>query len=324
MRCDEPLNPRAERGPGQAGRRGRRRAGGAARVHRAAGRRQADGRPSRPRVAGIGGAEPWLTSSRRAFRFRRRTAPEPAGRRGRRHAGDQLGDGGFQECTGLDMEMDVGEYVEGGRNNGVAAARGPGQGTPHRRCKRGHVHPAERHGEHRAVAVVPGRRRRRTPGPPLRRQGRGARRRGSARSRHLDVRPRPAREARRAAAERADRRGRRSRSCRSPTRACGWRWPDGVQEGAPAGGLAPTGRRRPRPSDADRGPDQPGDAAPADGEHRRHRQGRRAPEDASTRARPRRCRSTSCFDTADEGTTEGPVDVRDPDPPARARSCCPR
>jgi phage tail-like protein len=28
-------------------------------------------------------------------------------------------DGAFSECTGLDMEMDVGEYVEGGRNNGV-------------------------------------------------------------------------------------------------------------------------------------------------------------------------------------------------------------
>ncbi|KRB43005.1 phage tail protein [Terrabacter sp. Root181] len=28
-------------------------------------------------------------------------------------------DGAFAECTGLDMEMDVGEYVEGGRNNGI-------------------------------------------------------------------------------------------------------------------------------------------------------------------------------------------------------------
>ncbi len=34
-------------------------------------------------------------------------------------SGDQLGDGGFQECTGLDVEMDVQEYLEGGRNDGV-------------------------------------------------------------------------------------------------------------------------------------------------------------------------------------------------------------
>jgi phage tail-like protein len=34
-------------------------------------------------------------------------------------AGRQLGDGGFQECTGLDIELDVQELVEGGRNNGV-------------------------------------------------------------------------------------------------------------------------------------------------------------------------------------------------------------
>lgn len=33
--------------------------------------------------------------------------------------GEALGDGGFQECTGLDLEMDVAELVEGGRNDGV-------------------------------------------------------------------------------------------------------------------------------------------------------------------------------------------------------------
>jgi phage tail-like protein len=27
--------------------------------------------------------------------------------------------GGFQECSGLDLEMDVSEYLEGGRNDGV-------------------------------------------------------------------------------------------------------------------------------------------------------------------------------------------------------------
>ncbi|HTN84239.1 MAG TPA: phage tail protein [Sorangium sp.] len=34
-------------------------------------------------------------------------------------AGEQLGDGGFQECSGLEVEMDVQEYLEGGRNDRV-------------------------------------------------------------------------------------------------------------------------------------------------------------------------------------------------------------
>lgn len=34
-------------------------------------------------------------------------------------AGDPLGDGAFQECSGLEVEMDVQEYQEGGRNDGV-------------------------------------------------------------------------------------------------------------------------------------------------------------------------------------------------------------
>ncbi len=33
--------------------------------------------------------------------------------------GAALGDGGFQEVSGLDVEMDVKEYLEGGRNDGV-------------------------------------------------------------------------------------------------------------------------------------------------------------------------------------------------------------
>ncbi|ODS25056.1 phage tail protein [Candidatus Endobugula sertula] len=32
---------------------------------------------------------------------------------------DLLGDGGFQECAGLEVSMDVQEYLEGGRNDGV-------------------------------------------------------------------------------------------------------------------------------------------------------------------------------------------------------------
>jgi len=38
-----------------------------------------------------------------------------------------LGDGGFQECTGLDIEMDVVELVEGGRNNGTVRQVGRGK-----------------------------------------------------------------------------------------------------------------------------------------------------------------------------------------------------
>lgn len=33
--------------------------------------------------------------------------------------GEMLGDGAFQECSGLQVEMDVQEYREGGRNDGV-------------------------------------------------------------------------------------------------------------------------------------------------------------------------------------------------------------
>lgn len=33
--------------------------------------------------------------------------------------GQALGDGAFAECTGLEVEMDVQEYLEGGRNDGV-------------------------------------------------------------------------------------------------------------------------------------------------------------------------------------------------------------
>jgi phage tail-like protein len=38
-----------------------------------------------------------------------------------------LGDGGFQECSGLDIEMDVQELVEGGRNDGVVRLAGRGK-----------------------------------------------------------------------------------------------------------------------------------------------------------------------------------------------------
>lgn len=41
--------------------------------------------------------------------------------------GDLLCDGGFQECTGLDIEMDVAELVEGGRNDGIIRRVGRGK-----------------------------------------------------------------------------------------------------------------------------------------------------------------------------------------------------
>jgi phage tail-like protein len=40
---------------------------------------------------------------------------------------DPLGNGGFQECTGLDIEMDVQELVEGGRNDGTVRRVGRGK-----------------------------------------------------------------------------------------------------------------------------------------------------------------------------------------------------
>jgi phage tail-like protein len=42
---------------------------------------------------------------------------------------DQLGDGGFQECSGLEIEMDVQELLEGGRNDGVIRRVGRGKYT---------------------------------------------------------------------------------------------------------------------------------------------------------------------------------------------------
>src|SRR5689334_17558281 len=43
---------------------------------------------------------------------------------------DLLGNGGFQECGGLEIEMDVQEYQEGGRNNGVIRRAGRAKFQP--------------------------------------------------------------------------------------------------------------------------------------------------------------------------------------------------
>lgn len=53
----------------------------------------------------------------------------------------QLGDGGFQECTGLQIDMDVHEIQEGGRNDGVVRLMGRGKYT-NITLKRGMLYPA--------------------------------------------------------------------------------------------------------------------------------------------------------------------------------------
>src|SRR6266481_6223468 len=59
----------------------------------------------------------------RSFRFQVKLRRSPAIEAGAppppAAAGAPLGDGGFQECSGLEVEMDVREYLEGGRNDGV-------------------------------------------------------------------------------------------------------------------------------------------------------------------------------------------------------------
>jgi phage tail-like protein len=42
----------------------------------------------------------------------------------------ELGTGAFQECTGLEIEMDVQEYLEGGRNNGTVRRVGRAKYQP--------------------------------------------------------------------------------------------------------------------------------------------------------------------------------------------------
>ncbi len=45
-------------------------------------------------------------------------------------SGTPLGDGAFQECTGLEVEMDVKELLEGGRNEGVIRRVGRAKYSP--------------------------------------------------------------------------------------------------------------------------------------------------------------------------------------------------
>jgi phage tail-like protein len=59
----------------------------------------------------------------------------PAGESGAQSPNDSptgtaLADGAFQECTGLEVEMDVQEYLEGGRNDGVIKRVGRAKYSP--------------------------------------------------------------------------------------------------------------------------------------------------------------------------------------------------
>jgi phage tail-like protein len=87
----------------------------------------------------------------RTFRFRVTlnasppVPPRPARAGERREPpapGPPLGNGAFQECNGLDLEMDVAEYVEGGRNNGVLQRAGRVKLT-RITLRRGMLHPAD-------------------------------------------------------------------------------------------------------------------------------------------------------------------------------------
>ncbi len=53
----------------------------------------------------------------------------------------ELGDGGFQECSGLEVSMDVQDVNEGGRNDGIIRLVGRGKYTPIT-LRRGMLYPA--------------------------------------------------------------------------------------------------------------------------------------------------------------------------------------
>jgi phage tail-like protein len=82
----------------------------------------------------------------RAFRFRvtlLRAADAAAGGEltgAVAQTGARLGDGGFAECSGLEVEMDVSEYPEGGRNDWVVKRVGRSK-YQNVVLKRGMLHP---------------------------------------------------------------------------------------------------------------------------------------------------------------------------------------
>ena len=64
-----------------------------------------------------------------AFQFRVTLTKSGGAAAGGAQPSNTLGDGGFQECSGLDIEMDVQEYAEGGRNDGIVRRVGRGKYT---------------------------------------------------------------------------------------------------------------------------------------------------------------------------------------------------
>jgi phage tail-like protein len=71
----------------------------------------------------------------RAFRFQVKLRKSPAAEEGAQLPGDSpsgapLGDGAFQECSGLEVEMDVQDYQEGGRNDGIIRRVGRAKYSP--------------------------------------------------------------------------------------------------------------------------------------------------------------------------------------------------
>lgn len=84
-------------------------------------------------------ADPFLLT---AFRFEVRLLRSPDIKAGQQQlpgqgdgytpptGGKLLAAGAFQECSGLEIEMDVQEYVEGGRNNGVVRRVGRAKYQP--------------------------------------------------------------------------------------------------------------------------------------------------------------------------------------------------
>ncbi|HEV7745443.1 MAG TPA: phage tail protein [Pyrinomonadaceae bacterium] len=76
-----------------------------------------------------------MTDLLRSFRFQVKLRRSAGGESGSQSPNDSpsgtaLADGAFQECTGLEVEMDVQEYLEGGRNDGVIKRVGRAKYSP--------------------------------------------------------------------------------------------------------------------------------------------------------------------------------------------------
>ena len=145
------------------------------------------------------GEQWWLSRGQRELRREHRVSASIGAGSG----SGQLGDGGFQECTGLEIEMDVQELIEGGRNDGTVRLVGRGKYS-NIVLKRGMLFPDGGTAVERDLGMAAGRPRRRAAGGALRRRDRGADGSSGAVDRDLGVRPRAAGEGRRAAAQRED------------------------------------------------------------------------------------------------------------------------